>query len=134
MSTVQNIIDGALGWSTLNDQDVLASDTELINLIDLLQKRYMSRGAALNPAYFAEKSTVTAPGSGNPWQAPADASIVFRVEKSDGSKVHVVPVDDRDAEYAPAIYHVGQAYYAVTATNPNPTSDSLIFYLSLIHI
>lgn len=131
MSTVQNIIDGAVGWSTFNDQDVLASDTELVNLIDLLHKRYFSRGASINPAYFGESSTVSAPGASTPWSAPADASIVFRIEKSDGTKVHVVPQDDQGAEYEPSVYQLGQEFYA-TGSDPNPASDDLSLYHSKV--
>ena len=132
MSTVQNIIDGALGWSTLNDQDILASDTELINLIDLLQKRYFSRAAAVNPAYFGSRTTVVAPGlAGSPWTAPATASIVFRIEKVNGTKVHIVPLDDQNAAYAPSVFELGQAFYS-TGADPDPTTESLNFYFSAI--
>jgi len=127
MSTVQNIIDGGLAWSTASDQDVLATDAQLIAVVDLAQKKYFSLANSINPAFFGKRDTVAAPGANTPWASPSDAEVIYRIEDASGERVRVVDINNQEAAYGPAVYHVGQGFYS-TGTDPNPASETLTFF------
>ena len=120
MPTVQNVIDGGVAYSTLNDT-TLAIDSELIGVVDRAQKELMAR----HSSRFITKTTVSAPGAGTAWTAPATSKI-HRIEKADGTKVHVVDVDDQEAAFDPRVYRLTDAVYTV-GTNQNPASEALVF-------
>ena len=120
MPTVQNVIDGGVAYSTLNDT-TLAVDSELIGVIDRAQKELMAR----HSSRFITKTTVSAPGAGTAWTAPVTSKI-HRIEKADGTKVHVVDVDDQEAAFDPRVYRLTDAVYTV-GSNPNPASEALVF-------
>lgn len=147
-TTIKKLIDAAYAQSSANDPGKIATDAELIMLVDRRCKRLYSRAARKNPWYFGASANVA--GDGVKWPRPATAELVFRAESAGGAgsgankkiaavgtEVSVVPFDDRDAELAPRIYPLGRAYYTVgiAATDPDVSAngDLLKFFFSRRH-
>ena len=130
-TTCKDIIEAAYARSSFNDPDKLATNAELIGVIDRRMKQLYSIVADHNPLYFGATQTVV--GSSGTWARPADAELVFRIETQAGEEVHIVPFEDRSAEMPPRVYEFGQKYYSVGQSgDPQPT-DQLKFYYSKRH-
>jgi hypothetical protein len=127
-TTCKKIIEAAYARSTSNDPDKLATDKELIGVIDRRLKGLFSMAARFNPHYFGKSATVTylAPG----WAQPADMEMLIRVENAGGDEVNVVPFDDKEAEHAPRIYSFGQIYRSVAGTGDPENADVLTLFYS----
>lgn len=123
--TPQQIILGAYGRSKLNNPGKIATEsTELLGRVNQALTRCFRFAARINPEFFGKEDAVAFAASG--WARPADAELVFWIEK-DGAQVIVVPRWDRKADTGrPAVYRMGQQYKS--AGNPSdPTAGSLTF-------
>ncbi len=129
----KTIIDAAYARSTFNDPDKLATNTELIGVIDRRMKQLYSVVARNNPMYFGKRNPVEFNAALGGWPRPKDAELVVRVSNSaTGSEVHIVPFEDRQAEMAPRIYEFGQVYFSVGQEN-DVVAGSLDFFYSRRH-
>lgn len=131
-TTPQELMEAAYAKSQKNNPGQLATEsTELFQLVIRMLRKFYSIAARVNPTYFAATSTVSPPGAATPWDRPEGAESVFRIEES-GAEVVVVPFDHRDAESGkPAVYRFGKQYYtAGNASDPDPATDSLVFWYS----
>ena len=129
MSTPNDILRGAYGRSTKNQPGQIANeDTELLDIIGQALRGLFMFATRLNPPFFGTSTTVNF--DGDKWPVPSDVEHLFRLEDPDQSNqvVEVVPFDDRAiAAPAPAVYHLGGAFYS--AGNPNdPTSGNLVAF------
>ncbi len=146
-TTARVLIDAARARNVANDTS-LAQDPELIRELDLRLKELYSFAARKAPLYFGAAASVA--GDATKWPRTAGAELVFRVEadgaagtgvdrkiQTVGAKVHLVPLDDRQAELAPRVYALGRAYYSVgvAATDPSASvnGDKLKFFYSRLH-
>lgn len=127
MTNCRDIIDAAYSRSTFNDPDKLATDAELVGVIDRRFKQLYSKAARFNPVYFGKSTTVAAGGANWPW--PADAELIFKVE-SLGELVRVVPIEDLNADIKPSVYQMGRAYLTTDTTELNPATASLTLLYS----
>lgn len=147
-TTAKALRDAAYSRSAANDPDKLATDFELIGVIDRRLKQIYSFAARNNPFYFGQGTSVT--GDATKWPRPTAAELVFKVEADGpagtgvdrkittvGAEVSIVPFEDREAEMAPRVYPLGRAYYSVgiAATDPSASvnGDKLKFYYSRRH-
>ena len=128
MSTVANILTRAYGRHDAFIATVSADETnELVPLVDQKQKALFLRGAATQ--FFGKKAAVAA--ASNKWTMPTDSvGLPYRIEEADETEVNIVPVNDREAEFAPRVYIVGNEIFTVNAVgDPDETSDALtVFY------
>lgn len=126
-TTALTIIEAAYARSTFNDPDKLATPLELVAVLDRRVKNLFSHAARINPFYFATTTTKTysAPG----WARPSDAEMIIKVENnSSGAEINVVPFEDKQADFAPRVYELGQVYRTVGLTDDPTTGDTLKFY------
>lgn len=143
-TTCKTLIEGAYARSTANDPNRLATNAELIGVIDRRLKSIYSFAARRNPFYFGDTSMVV--GDGSKWPRPANAELMIRVESAgggvakkiaaQGTEIAVVPFEDRNAEYSPKVYELGRGYYSVGgAADPDAgaTGDTLAFFYSRRH-
>lgn len=146
-TTCRTLIDEARARNSANDA-ALVQDPECIRELDLRLKEIYQLVARKSPSYFGASISVI--GDGTRWARPAGALSVFRVEadgaagsgadrkiQTIGTEVHLVPLDDREAELAPRVYSLGRAYYSVgiAATDPSASinGDKLKFFRSRQH-
>jgi hypothetical protein len=143
VSTVQDLVVAAYGYSSRNVPDVLVTtgfQSELTHLVARLQRALYTYAATVNPVFFAGFQDVdfTSDPDGEVagWPRPATAITVFRQEHIDSAgnhtKVVKVNYDDRQAEQGePCIYALGQKYFP--AGNPlDPTGGTLRFFFSRV--
>lgn len=113
----------AKAYGTMNDNSLI-DDAECVNVIN----EAVAERVGASPHLFAVKTTISAPGAATPYDLEAeDVPEAFRVEKTDGTKVNVVSIDQPDAAWDPRLQRVGQLYYAI-GSDPDPSSDDLVFY------
>lgn len=147
-TTARTLIDAAYASSAANDPNKLATDTELIGVIDRRLKQVYSFAARQNPFYFGGSISVIPDGT--KWVRPATAELMFHVEADGaagtgadrkittvGLEVSIVPFEDRQAEMAPRVFPFGRAYLTVglAATDPSASvnGDKLKFFFSRRH-
>lgn len=146
MATCEDIINGANARHSANDPRVLMSDSEsIVKINDRLQQLYVI-AAEVNPYYFGEISDVD--GDGSKWDAPTDVESTVLIESAGdaetgedavltlGDKVHSVPIEDKECEFAPRVYFFGGSYYSVGGTGDPSASengDALRFYHAAQH-
>jgi hypothetical protein len=109
MTTAQQIIEAGYARSTLNDPGKLAGDLELIGH---LNRRYQLRCAELALAAgdnWLSRQTISFVGSPATLSLPADVIDLNRLEAADGSKVHLIPNDEKDRAWhvGPSVIRVG---------------------------
>lgn len=151
-ATCEQLITAAYSRSSWNDPDKLATNSELIGVIDRRMKQIYSMAARANPLYFGTISSSVAPTTDSAsvysWARPSDAELIFRVEAgtaigtpgttiTTGTEISVVPFEDKQAELAPRIYEFGQRYYTAGLTGDPvaaaTNAHSLTFYYSKRH-
>lgn len=147
-TTAKTLIDAAYSRSAANDPDKLATNTELISVIDRRLKQIYSAAARQNPFYFGEPVSVS--GDGSRWPRPANAELVFYVESDGaagtgadkkiaaaGTEVSIVPFEDREVDDPPRIYALGRGYLSVGLDTSDPSAsvngDKLKFFYSRRH-
>lgn len=132
-TTAKAIIDAAYARSTFNEPDKLATNSELIGVIDRRLKQLYSLAARNNPLYFGKRLPVTYDAGVQGWPRPNDAEMVVSLYYSaTGDEVHIVPFDDRIAEMPPRVYEFGKVYFSV-GTPSDPTAESIDFFYSKRH-
>jgi hypothetical protein len=131
MINCRQIIDSAFARSTFNDPGKLATDKELVGVIDRYMRRLYADAAKENPEYFGDLATVT-PSSGR-WMQPASAEVVNRIETMTGTRVAITPFADREAEAAPRVYRYGRFYRTVGGTGDPQATDPLVFFYAIGH-
>lgn len=128
-TTPRQILNAAYARSAKNQPGQIATEaTELLGFVIRTFRLLYAMAARVNPAFFgAEKSGLTYASPG--WARPEDAELVWRIEKADGTRVLVVPFDDRQIDtYQPAVYRFGQIYRPAH-TDPS-SQDTLTFFYS----
>ncbi len=132
MATVQEIIDQGFNRSFKNRPDTIATDaTELVSVVDRLQKEMFAFAAEENPEYFGSALIVV--GVGGVWARPANAeSIILILTTSGSAEVVVVPIDQKDVEagYVKAVYEWGRQFFGAGNTGDPAGTESLTFYYS----
>lgn len=124
MPIPREYLEAAYAKSTKNQPDELATeDTELLKVFIRAMRGLYSAAARVNPTFFAESASVAQAADSYP--RPATAESVWRLEMPDGTKVNVVPFDDRSAASAPSVYRFGQAYHPVAGI---ASEDLTAFY------
>lgn len=112
MSTsVQQVIEAAYSRSTANDPGKLATDGELLGLTNRLYQVIFAVAAAAAPERFVSKTTCALSGSPASGTLSTDIIDVRRVQKANGTKVNVIPVEEIDRLWhlAPAVYRQGSS-------------------------
>lgn len=109
MTTVQQIIEAAYARSTDNDPGKLAVDAELIAH---LNREYRARFALWSlKAGDAAVASVPLVLAGSPAAAvlPTDIIDIDRIEDAAGSKINLVPINEKNRAWhlAPAVYRQG---------------------------
>lgn len=109
MTTVQQIIEAAYARSTDNDPGKLAVDAELIAH---LNREYRARFALWSlKAGDAAIASVPLVLAGSPASAllPSDIIDIDRIEDAAGSKINLVPINEKNRAWhlAPAVYRQG---------------------------
>jgi hypothetical protein len=127
----KQIIEAAYSRSTFNDPGKIATDKELIGVIDRYMRALYAQVARVNPDYFGDSAAVA--GSSGTWARPAAAEVITRVETAGNSEVNITPFKDRQAEVAPRIYRYGPSYRTVGLTGDPGASDTLTFFFSKKH-
>jgi hypothetical protein len=135
-TTAKQIIEAAYSRSTFNDPDKLATNAELIGVIDRRLKQLYSIAARANPTYFGKSADVV--GVASAYARPTDAELVMRIEGSvgtvtDGTEVSIVPFEDRNAEMAPVVYLFGSNYISPGGSGNPAATDTLTFSYSKRH-
>lgn len=127
------LIQAAYARNSWNDVDAIASDPELIGVINRLVKGVYDLAAERNPLYFAASSAPVAP-SGSRWAVPESARTVVEARTVAGARVWIVEFTDRESQNAPRVYRLGRYFYSVgEAGDPDAAADSLVFYYSIRH-
>ena len=116
-TTVLELLTSALQRSTLNDPEVLVDEPEIVDIVQRrVQELYIAAGIRY-PMFFGK---VVSPisGANGVWTLPADVLNLSRVEDSNGTEIHVVSIEDMDAEIPPRLIRVGW-------TLRRPTGDTV---------
>lgn len=127
ITTAQDIIEAAYAKSAKNRPGTIANESvELVGLVNRAMQGLYSFAARINPTFFAEEQLLDPTASG--WPRPGAAEMVYRIEKTDGAEVKVVPFNDRRiAHPKPAVYAFAQHYRSAGNAN-DPTSEQLRFF------
>lgn len=127
MATPREILIAAHAKSSKNNPGKIATqETELLEVFKRAFRGLWTVGVRVNPEFFGDQDTV-APSNGT-WARPADAMLIFFVEKGTGEEVDVIPLEERNSNPTgtPSIYRLGQVYRPA-GTDPGP-GDSLVFF------
>jgi hypothetical protein len=131
MTTVQQIIEAAYARSTDNDPGKLAVDSELIAH---LNRDYRARYALWSlKAGDAAIASVGLTLGGNPAAAalPTDIIDIDRIEDSTGSKINLVPINEKNRVWhlAPAVYRQGLSIISrMQAGDPSSGQTLTLFH------
>lgn len=130
-TTVQQILDAAFAHSFQNRPNTIAtSATELVGVVDRRLSELFAMVAPVNPTFFGTALQVTFSGSPGGWLIPVDAELVWRITKTNGSRIVTVPFDDLAAEPLVAALTQRGAYLYTAGNTLDPTSGDIIFYYS----
>lgn len=112
MRSVQEIIRSAYARSKASQEDVSASsDGELRPQLSDILKTFFAIGARVNPEFFSTSEVIAYDAAVGGWPRPTAAEAVWWIANGAGTRVVVVPHDDRDAEPgSPSVYRMGQVY------------------------
>lgn len=130
-TTPRDILLGAYGKSKKNQpQQIATEETELLNVVIRALRGIYAIASLVNPAHYAGKNTVT--GAGGAWLLPDGVTSIWRLEKTDGSDVDLVPVEERTSALGAAVIYYGRQYWPANAgtPDPDPAADSLVIYAS----
>lgn len=109
-ATAQQLIEAAYSRSTANDPGKLATDGELLGILNRVYQAYYALMAAAAPdRAMARSALVALAGSPAATTLPTDVIDLRRVENAAGAKVNVIPVEEKDRGWhlAPAVYRQG---------------------------
>lgn len=110
LTTVQQLIEGGYSRSASNDPGKLATDGELLALINRIYHALWAIAATASPERFVSRATLPALAGG-----PASTSLspdlidLRRVQLAGGGKVTVFPLEEMERTWhlAPAIFREG---------------------------
>jgi len=128
-TTVREIIEAAFQRSDFNDR-ALATDPELIGVLNRALRQVYTSAALVNPAYFGEVEEVGRVAQG--WPRPLDAIMVNTIYMPDGERVAIVSHKERDVEIPPRVFEWG-AYFATVGKPGDPENELLTVYYSRSH-
>lgn len=146
MTIVQQIVDAAHAYSTANDPAATALDAELVVAVDTIVQDIYVVAHDANPTYFSKEVEVdiaAAPADG--WTLPVDHVDTLAIDAgapggsgvlTAGVEINLVPRNEKDKEFAPRVYRVGQAYHSAgAADDPAQVAggDKLLLFYSHGH-
>lgn len=132
MSSAQQLIESAYARSVANDAGKLASDGELLlHLNRKYQFLYaiMAIAGGDNALQSAQLALVGSPAAiGLP--GAGDIIDIKRAEKTDGSKIYIIPADEKDRTWhlAPAMYRQGNQLVSRGKVGDQVAGDSFVLY------
>jgi hypothetical protein len=110
ITTMQMLVEGAYSRSTANDPGKLATDGEMIGVLNRIYHTLFALAAAAAPEKFLSRAALPAL-AGAPASAVLSTDVIDirRVQNAAGGKVNVIPVEeiDRGWHLAPAVYRQG---------------------------
>lgn len=135
MATAQALIEAAYSRSTANDPGKLATDGELLGVLNRVYQLYYALKAVSMPgAHTTSSNVVLAAFIG---AIPAEAIDIRRAEGTGGgvtagAKVNIIPVEEKDRSWhlAPAMYRQGNSLISRQgAGDPLATDTIKLFYI-----
>jgi hypothetical protein len=131
MATAQDFIEAALVRSSANDPGKLATDGELLNHCSRLVARLFALFARARPDKAQSTTTVALAGNPPSGALPQDLIDLRRVEKADGTKVHLIPATEKERTWhiAPSVYQVGNTLYSRNKAGDPIALDVLTLYV-----
>jgi hypothetical protein len=105
-TTVQILVEAAYSRSTANDPGKLATDGELVALANRIYQVIFAASAVAAPERYLSRATISLTGNPASGALSADIIDVRRVQRADGTKINVIPVEEieRSWHLAPAMY------------------------------
>jgi hypothetical protein len=132
MTTAQQLIEAGYSRSTANDPGKLAGDPELIAYLNRRYQLRFSLLAAASGDNLLAKTVLTLAGSPASVALPADLIDVVRLENAAGSKVHIVPAEEKDRSWhqTPAVFRQGLSLVSLMRSgDPGVGGVLTLFYL-----
>jgi hypothetical protein len=131
MATAQDFIEAALVRSSANDPGKLATDGELLNHCSRLVARLFALFARARPDKAQSTTTVALAGNPPSGALPQDLIDLRRVEKADGTKVHLIPATEKERTWhiAPSVYQVGNTLTSRAKAGDPIATDVLTLYV-----
>jgi hypothetical protein len=131
MATAQDFIEAALVRSSANDPGKLATDGELLNHCSRLVARLFSLFARARPDKAQSTTALVLAGNPASLALPQDLIDLRRVEKADGTKVHLIPATEKERTWhiAPSVYQVGNTLYSRAKAGDPVATDVLTLYV-----
>ena len=112
-TTITQLKDRAVAWSSANGLQSLVSDTaEIINRVAADERVLFDLAASLNSYYFATTAAVTS-SSGTSARTITTSALtppvgrILRLVLASGDEVNQVDVRDQDAELSPPYFLLG---------------------------
>jgi hypothetical protein len=130
-TTVQNIIEGAYSRSTANDPGKLATDGELISVLNRVYHAMYALAAAASPERFTSKVALNLAGAPPAVTSPVDVIDIRRLETAAGAKVNIIPVEEKDRGWhlAPAVFRQGATIVSRAAAGDPVAGDVLTAWI-----
>ncbi len=131
-STVQTIIELATVASTANDAGKLATDAELIAVLDRHYQAYAALMALSAPERWVATAAIAWSGTPATFALPADLIDIRHVETSGGAEIRIVPVEERRKSWhtAPAAFRQsGSLVSRAQAGDPVNGESGTLWYL-----
>jgi hypothetical protein len=130
-TTVQNIIEGAYSRSTANDPGKLATDGELISVLNRVYHAMYALAAAAAPERFTSKVALNLAGAPPAVTSPVDVIDIRRLETAAGAKVNIIPVEEKDRGWhlAPAVFRQGATIVSRAAAGDPVAGDVLTAWI-----
>lgn len=132
MAIAQSIIEAAYSRSTANDPGKLATDGELLGVLDRVFQWLYALRAAADPASATSLQSIALAGAPAALTLPTDIIDIRRITLSaTGAKVNVIPLEelDRGWHLAPAVYRQGTQIISRGAVGDPAAGASLNIYL-----
>lgn len=130
-TTVQTIIEAGLARSVASDPGKLTTDAELIGVLNRKYQTYFGLIAFAASDRGLASTTVTLAGSPPSGVLPTDVIDIRRVESATGTRIPIIPADEKDRSWhlAPRVYRKGQALVSVAGASDPIAGDILTLYV-----
>lgn len=117
-TTAQQIFESAVARSTVSDPGKLVQDGELIIYLNRRFQSLFAQQGLLQKENTLAKTTGTFAGAPPSFTLPVDIVNVVRVEKSDGTRVYLIKVEEKDrtTRLAPAAFRQGNSIVSCAST------------------
>lgn len=128
--TVQSIVEASYARSSANDPGKLATDGELVAVINRVYQALFAIAAAAAPDRYVSRTTLVLAGSPASGTLAADVIDVRRVQTAAGAKVNVIPVEEIDKGWhlAPAVYRQGGSLVSRAAAGDPAATETLTLW------